>query len=165
MGYACPVCAEPQVDAEHLANHLAFTAILRGRDHELWLDEQVENWGDMEPAELAEAVVEDAEEIEIEGVEETAHAETRPEVARDRGGMAGQQTPSDRLSAEDQAVLEEARELTRQMLESSAGERDADANGDPGGQQAAADERLGVQGDDAERESEPSTGASDSETE
>ncbi|MFB6196643.1 MAG: DUF5810 domain-containing protein, partial [Halobacteriaceae archaeon] len=27
MGYLCPICEEPQVDPEHLANHMAFSAI------------------------------------------------------------------------------------------------------------------------------------------
>ena len=38
MGYACPVCEDPQSDATHLANHLAFTAMLRGGEHGEWLD-------------------------------------------------------------------------------------------------------------------------------
>ncbi|PSP70281.1 hypothetical protein BRC79_02495 [Halobacteriales archaeon QH_8_67_27] len=54
MGYACPVCDDPQADAEHLANHLAFTAMLRGDGHEAWLDDHVDDWADLAPEELAE---------------------------------------------------------------------------------------------------------------
>ena len=39
MGYACPVCEIPHQDATHLANHLAFTAMTHGDDHEAWLDD------------------------------------------------------------------------------------------------------------------------------
>ena len=45
MGYACPVCDHPQADARHLANHLAFTALARGGDHEAWLDDAVAESG------------------------------------------------------------------------------------------------------------------------
>lgn len=65
MGYACPVCGDPQTDAEHLANHLAFTAMLRGGDHEAWLDDRVDDWAAMDPSELAERVVDHAEEAEF----------------------------------------------------------------------------------------------------
>jgi hypothetical protein len=39
MGYACPVCETPQQDAAHLADHLAFTAIVHTDDHESWLED------------------------------------------------------------------------------------------------------------------------------
>ena len=58
MGYACPVCSVPHADAEHLANHLAFTAMLHGDDHEAWLDEHVPGWGSSNPAELGPTIAE-----------------------------------------------------------------------------------------------------------
>lgn len=138
MGYACPVCEERQIDAEHLANHLAFTAILRGGDHETWLDQHAPDWDEMGPDALATEVTEHAEPVEVEGYEagegeEIAHGaadqhypgeERAGDVGGTRGAMRGQSSRvgQDRLSPEDRAVLEEARELTRQMLEGKAAE-------------------------------------------
>jgi hypothetical protein len=65
MGYACPVCGDPQSDGEHLANHLAFTAMLGDADHEEWLDEHAPEWTDTDPAELAGRVTDHAEEREF----------------------------------------------------------------------------------------------------
>ena len=65
MGYACPVCEDPQADGEHLANHLAFTAMLGDADHEDWLDEHAPDWADTDPAELADRVTDHAEEREF----------------------------------------------------------------------------------------------------
>jgi len=65
MGYACPVCGDPQADGEHLANHLAFTAVLGDAGHEDWLDEHVPDWGDTDPPELAERVTDHAEKREF----------------------------------------------------------------------------------------------------
>lgn len=64
MGYACPVCASPQADAGHLANHLAFTALLRSGEHETWLDEHVPDWSSMDRAALGDVVVEHATETD-----------------------------------------------------------------------------------------------------
>jgi len=65
MGYACPVCGDPQADGEHLANHLAFTAMLGDADHEDWLDEHAPDWADTDPAELAARVTDHADEREF----------------------------------------------------------------------------------------------------
>jgi len=65
MGYACPVCGDPQSDGEHLANHLAFTAMLGDADHEDWLDEHAPDWADTDPAELAGRVTDHANEREF----------------------------------------------------------------------------------------------------
>ncbi len=113
MGYACPVCGEAQVDAEHLANHLAFTAILRQGDHETWLDEHVPDWSEHDPESLGPKVTTHAEEVEV-AVPETdgERAPERPPVADAQRGMG-----TDRLSEADRQVLEEAREMTRKMLE------------------------------------------------
>ena len=65
MGYACPVCGDPQADARHLANHLAFTALARGGDHEQWLDDHVPDWEDHGEAWLSDRVVDHADEEEF----------------------------------------------------------------------------------------------------
>ena len=64
MGYSCPVCEDPQADGVHLANHLAFTAMVRGGDHEAYLDEHVPGWAELSEAELAEELGDVAEETE-----------------------------------------------------------------------------------------------------
>ncbi|PSP95012.1 hypothetical protein BRC91_03125 [Halobacteriales archaeon QS_4_62_28] len=110
MGYACPVCEEPQADAGHLANHLAFTAITSSGDHEEWLDEHAPEWGQLGETELAENVAEYAEETEFpqvfeeSGVEDHA-VDTRQARARGSG----------ELDEEAASILAEARELTEQM--------------------------------------------------
>lgn len=131
MGYACPVCADPQADATHLANHLAFTALTGGADHEAWLDDHVGEWGQLGETELAEVVVEHAEETEFPQVFEEsgtgdqqghdhAHSQDLPAGAdRHRGQRS--------MSDADAAVLSEARELTKSMLEAND---DADGTGD-----------------------------------
>ena len=65
MGYACPVCETPHPDGEHLANHLAFTALLGREDHEAWLDTHAPGWEDEGPDELADRVVEAVPETEF----------------------------------------------------------------------------------------------------
>lgn len=138
MGYACPVCDDPQVDARHLANHLAFTAILGDEEHEAWLDEHAPDWADDGEQELAQKVREFADEDEYPQVFEDTTGE-RPD--RD-GGRSGelfdseghahdhshdhspshshdQQLPPQadiEMDEDTEAVLEEARELTKEML-------------------------------------------------
>jgi hypothetical protein len=68
MGYACPVCEEPQQDAEHLANHLAFQAMTHADDHESWLDEHAPDWAIGGPADLAPRVADLAREVAYEVV-------------------------------------------------------------------------------------------------
>ncbi|MFC7167049.1 DUF5810 domain-containing protein [Halospeciosus flavus] len=90
MGYACPVCATPQADDEHLANHLAFTALLGDEEHETWLDEHVPGWEDAGPDELAPEVVEFAEETEYEEVfEDTTDQQRRQQHAGGHEGHDG----------------------------------------------------------------------------
>ncbi|MFW5919214.1 MAG: DUF5810 domain-containing protein [Halanaeroarchaeum sp.] len=112
MGYACPVCEAPQVDAEHLANHLAFTAMIHGEEHESWLDERVDAWGAMDPETLGPLVAEHAASVEVDA----------PEEDHDHGNRGAppidEPDPSS-MPPENRAVLEEARDLTRQMLEDS----------------------------------------------
>lgn len=111
MAYRCPVCAEPQADAEHLANHIAFTALIRGADHEEWLDEHTPNWGEDDDETLAARL------RDLDAVTEIGHpideADTAHDHASHRHPETGRQTAGiDALDEEERAVLEEARELT-----------------------------------------------------
>jgi hypothetical protein len=143
MGYACPVCEAPQRDAEHLANHLAFTAMLRGGDHEAWLDEYVPDWGETNADELAPRVAGFAAETTYEEVfEDTVQRESGAGRGDLLGGdhRAGYPTggTDGTLDADDRAILQEARELTRRMTASAA---DEDGDGDAtGGATEDADE-------------------------
>ena len=128
MGYACPVCADPQADAGHLANHLAFTALTGGDDHEAWLDDHVDDWGQLGESELAEIVVEHAEKEEFPQVFE----ESGLDDSHDHGGVddlppGAEQSRSRSMSDADESVLAEARELTKQMLDESETDSAADA--------------------------------------
>lgn len=133
MGYACPVCEERQVDAEHLANHVAFTAILRGGNHETWLDDHVPEWDERSPATLGSAIAEFAESFEMAVPDDSSHSrsrdrskersrlgiEERAGSSRDTEATGPAEKPGERakeVSPEDEAVLETARELTRRML-------------------------------------------------
>ncbi|WP_434521355.1 DUF5810 domain-containing protein [Halorubrum sp. AS12] len=159
MGYACPVCDTPQRDGEHLAHHLAFTAMLHGDDHESWLDDRVPDWSDREPAELAAEVTPHADDAEYNEVFEDTVARGRPNVGMGSGGASpghdhdhdhghargdgpesspGAGVP-DPDAVDDPAVAEairEARELTREAAaddagpEADAGPEDDDADGD-----------------------------------
>ena len=103
MGYGCPVCGAPQADGQHLANHLAFTALLHGDDHAAWLDEIVPDWADRSPSTLAETVVDHAEAIETDAVTtRDGPAAPNPDQAR---------KPAD---PEVRRVIDEAIELTRE---------------------------------------------------
>lgn len=88
MGYACPVCDDPQSDARHLANHLAFTAILGDEDHEAWLDEHAPGWADDGEQALAERVAEHAEQREYPQLFEdtTGQGDGDPERDDERSG-------------------------------------------------------------------------------
>jgi hypothetical protein len=166
MGYACPVCDDPQADAEHLANHLAFTAMLRGDGHETWLDDHVDDWADLAPEELAEHVAEHADEEEFPQVfEDTTGEHDGGHDHSGHGGHAGGGSPGtidDAVAAgvadlddfegegETDDVLAEARELTRKRRESASGDDDETAAGGDG--------RAGDT--DAESTAEDGTGSS-----
>ncbi|MFB6121535.1 MAG: DUF5810 domain-containing protein [Halobacteriaceae archaeon] len=120
MGYACPVCGAPQRDGEHLANHLAFTAVLRGGDHESWLDERIADWADRDPASLADDVTDYADEEEFPQIfEDTTddhdHGHPFEDAVAEQSGY-GRDGGAD-LDPETEAVLEEARDLTAEMLD------------------------------------------------
>jgi hypothetical protein len=129
MGYACPVCETPQADAEHLANHLAFTAVLGDADHERWLDEAVPDWADRDPEGLGAAVAELAPEAEDprvfdagsgtsapgEGEHEHGHEHDRGH-GRDGGPRGVPFAAEDpELDGDAEEVIAEARELTARM--------------------------------------------------
>jgi hypothetical protein len=125
MGYACPVCGDPQADDVHLANHLAFTALSRGGDHEEWLDETVPEWGSFDETTLAAEVTAHAEETEYPQVfEDTTgahdhdgrgHAHGRTGETRDvsEAMLAQAEAELDDMETRDtEDVLDKARELT-----------------------------------------------------
>ena len=168
MGYACPVCGDPQADAGHLANHLAFTAILGEEGHERWLDERVPDWGELGEAELGEVVVEHVEETEfpqvfedtVGGLEESApdsldersgalfedegfgHADHDHRHGPARAGGAGE------LDPETEAIIEEAREMTREMLREEEDDESADGHADDRAGGHADDDRASGHADD-----------------
>lgn len=135
MGYACPVCDVPQRDERHLADHLAFTAILRHEAHEAWLDEHVPGWAGQSPADLGPRVAELAGAAEFDEVfEDTVHGHEhgRPDVSP---GAHGRGTGGGRVTdgvddPEVQAVLREARELTREMYDTRDDSDGADGETD-----------------------------------
>jgi hypothetical protein len=139
MGFACPVCETPHQDATHLANHLAFTAMTHGDDHEAWLDDHVPEWSEHGEAELASEVADLAPEAEYEQVFE--------DTVRDHGGIGTHQHDHDRtpgglptgvdpdaaaatgrgeLDEDARAVLDEARGLTAEMLTDDMTDGDAE---------------------------------------
>ncbi|GAB3325496.1 hypothetical protein EI982_10945 [Haloplanus rallus] len=127
MGFACPVCETPQRDAEHLANHLAFTAMLHGDAHERWLDETVPGWESDGAAELAPVVADHAEETPYDEVfEESMPADRHDghDHAPPTGGATAFEAAD--LDPEAQRTLAAAKEMTRAML----GEGDGDADDD-----------------------------------
>ena len=138
MGYACPVCDVPQRDAEHLANHLAFTALLRGADHEEWLDEVVPGWNEEGPDELAGRVVEYADEADYDEVfEDTAGGHDHTDVDVQAEGHKRGRVDTSGVGDEAAAVLDEARAYTREMYgldeeEGRADDADGDADADDG---------------------------------
>lgn len=126
MGYACPVCGADEADGEHLANHMAFTAMLRSDEHEDWLDEHVPDWPDRNPDTLAPDITPHAPETETEIVtEDGEHPRGLDGEVADHGGYG-----RDSLSGDHQAVLEEARELTRQMYGLDEDDEDDETDAD-----------------------------------
>lgn len=139
MGYSCPVCETPQHDSEHLANHLAMTAMLHEDDHEAWLDRHVDGWGELTPPELGKRVVDAAEQVDYDDA--AAEAADIPDEFRDAGdGEALDATDvpdsanvppaegrssargagTDSLDEDIKEVLEEARDLTEQRRKRAA---------------------------------------------
>lgn len=120
MGYACPVCGDPQHDAEHLANHLAFTAMLGREDHGAWLDDHAPEWESLDPGTLGPRVAEYAPEEEFPQLFE----DTTDGHDHDHGGERAprfeesipRQRGREAASADATEVLAEAEAMTREML-------------------------------------------------
>ncbi|MES3517177.1 MAG: DUF5810 domain-containing protein [Natronomonas sp.] len=129
MGYVCPVCEDPQADADHLANHLAFTAILGDEAHERWLEDTVPGWDQLGESELAAELTQHVEETEFpqvfeDTVDRGRDADDRSgalfdDPGADPGGVETPTTPDgfDATDPETRAIIEEAREMTEAMLE------------------------------------------------
>jgi len=133
MGYCCPVCDVPQADGEHLANHLAITAMTHGEDHEDWLDEHAPGWADSGPEELAAIVVEHAEETEHETIfEDTTDRGPNGQRFEDALGQQLDRQGGGRgtLPPETDRIVEQARELTTEMQRTAADRSDDDSADD-----------------------------------
>ena len=165
MGYACPVCSDPQADAGHLANHLAFTAILGDDDHEAWLDEHAPEWNELGEAELADELADELEATDFPQLfEDTAGGldSGTGEPASERSGALfdaeheakhdhehtshahsharaheGTIDTSQPLDEDTAEVLEEARELTKRMHDDGDAK---DASADAAESEEAADD-------------------------
>lgn len=157
MGYACPVCEVPQRDGTHLANHMAFTALLRHEDHETWLDDHVDDWSDMGAAELAAVVTDYAEETDFEQVfedtTEGAGGHDHPHNHARSPETRGVQRSTGTLDAETQQILREAQDLTRRMRaddhnESEDADSDAAADVDDSDADEETDAEDGMDRDD-----------------
>ena len=135
MGYACPVCETPQADAEHLANHLAFTAMLGREDHEAWLDDRAPGWEEEDPETLGDRVAGFADEAEYHEVFQESgtghdHASFEEELERQVGGR-GAAGRGD-LTGDAREVMAEARAMTERMYDEGddGGEGGEDADSD-----------------------------------
>ena len=139
MGYACPVCETPQADGEHLANHLAFTAMLGREDHEAWLDEHAPGWEESNPDDLAPKVVDAVPETEFPQIFDDTTEHQHDHGEHQHGAAAPDETPFEQelarqsggagrgdLTGEAQEVMAEAREMTEQMLADDGETADAD---------------------------------------
>ena len=119
MSYLCPVCESPFGGSEPLADHLAVSAILHGGDHEAWLDETVADWDALSRGELGERVVDHADATDDhEHIGEHSHPEPEPASGLPNGidsEASGHNAADTTLDADAQAIIEEARELTREM--------------------------------------------------
>lgn len=144
MGYACPVCEDPQADGEHLANHLAFSALLGRADHEAWLDEHAPGWDEATPEELAERLTPHVPEVEFPEVTGTPTDGGPAPGTFDGVDVRPPGQPRPRPGPETRQVLEEARELTRQRRRPPE-DGDDPADGDGG-------EASGTETDDDEKE-------------
>jgi hypothetical protein len=132
MGYRCPVCNDPQADDVHLANHLAFTAMLRGGDHEAWLDDRVTDWEGLGDEELATRLTEYADETEYPQVFEDTADSAHDEGANTGDGRVPGGRTADSVAAtpeipaeELREIVEEAREITRKRRADDTDEESA----------------------------------------
>ncbi|GAB7019272.1 DUF5810 domain-containing protein [Halostagnicola sp. A-GB9-2] len=124
MGYACPVCGTEEADGVHLANHFAVTASLGREDHLEWLETYAPNWNERGPDELAEIVTEHASEVETPEIKQGTDHGQSPSLEAELAAQSrqpGRGSTTQEPSPEAQGALEEARELTRKLYESSDG--------------------------------------------
>lgn len=138
MGFSCPVCADPQADGVHLANHLAITALTRGGDHERWLDEEIPEWERLGEEELADQLRDIAAEAEYPqlfedttGQHDHSHGDERTRVPTDDQSLPpGADTLTGGRHEETEDVIREAMEMTRERTTDSDGERSEGSDGD-----------------------------------
>ena len=124
MGFACPVCGDPQHDEEHLANHLAFTAMLGREDHGAWLDDHAPDWETLDPETLGSRVAEYAPEEEFPQMfEDTTDGRGHDHPPRFEESIP-RQRGREATSTGTQEVLAEAEAMTREMLRESEKEEE-----------------------------------------
>lgn len=187
MGYRCPVCADPQADDVHLANHLAFTALVRGGDHERWLGEQVPDWGGMDDETLADVVTEHADQTEYPQVFEDTTGEAPESTSRDGAGgsrdsgpASGEVGPGHQHFPDEAAeyeafgdvaaglsdadserrareILEEARELTRRRRSDGDAANSDDSDGNTDADTDADTDSVNGEDSDTETHSDTDT--------
>ncbi len=116
MGYDCPVCATPQADERHLANHMAFTALIHGDDHKTWLDDHCPDWEVAGEEALAERVAPLAEEADYPQVFEDTTGD-RPGETHDHHDHDHARRSVPGSDTEVREAIEAARELTQERLE------------------------------------------------
>ena len=125
MGYSCPVCSDPQADGVHLANHLAITALTRGGDHEEYLDEMVGDWRELSEEELAEVVVEEAEQADYPQVfEDTTGGHDHSHDHQGGAESIPIETEMPDGDEDTEEVLQEAMEMTQKRRENASDETD-----------------------------------------
>lgn len=120
MGYECPVCESVQVDGGHLANHIAFTAMIHNDEHEAWLDEHAPGWSSQTEEELAETVLTHAAESEFPDLTDTMdftesaqeHDHDNEHTNHSHNGHGNGARGSTALDQEAREILEDAKELT-----------------------------------------------------
>jgi hypothetical protein len=136
MAYRCPVCDVLQPDGEHLANHLAITAMLDRTAHAEWLAAHAPDFEEMNPSELAAQITPALEPVDededtttppaspgfdwSEGPTDGASFEHAIQHQAGRGRTAPGAGRAD-LDPDTRAVLAEAQELTAAMLSEESG--------------------------------------------
>lgn len=121
MGYSCPVCSDPQADGVHLANHLAITALTRGGGHEEFLDETTPGWRELSEEELAELIVEEAEEADYPQVfEDTTGGHDHSHDHETGAESVPVETDMPDGDEQTEEVLKQAMELTQKRRENAS---------------------------------------------
>ncbi len=106
----------------------------RGGDHEEWLDEQVPDWGQLDDEGLGERVIQYAESAEFPQLfEETTGRDQHHDASHQHGQprqSANERLNSSQFDAETQAILQRARELTRERQKKQAEADDSESQED-----------------------------------